>query len=96
MEHKKFCLNIRKHFFTHQVTEHWHGLPGEVVESPSLEMFKSHLDVVLGTALVVLLDQGGTTGTQRSLTTSVLCNSVTTLAVTVLVAATAILSKLQA
>lgn len=51
----KFCLNIRKHFFTHQVTEHWHGLPGEVVESPSLEMFKSHLDVVLGSCLWVFL-----------------------------------------
>jgi len=31
-------LNIREHFFTVRVTEHWHRLPREVVESPSLEM----------------------------------------------------------
>ncbi|KAM6353663.1 ADP-ribosylation factor-like protein 2-binding protein isoform 3-T3 [Alca torda] len=29
------------------VTERWHRLPREVVESPSLEIFKSHLDTIL-------------------------------------------------
>ena len=48
LKHKRFCLNIRKHFFTVRVTKHWHRLPREVVESPSLEIFKSHLDTVLG------------------------------------------------
>ena len=43
--------SIRKHFFTLRVTEHWHRLPREVVESPSLEIFKSHLDTVLGSWL---------------------------------------------
>ncbi|KAK4829514.1 hypothetical protein QYF61_005153 [Mycteria americana] len=33
------------------MTEHWNRLPREVVESPSLEIFKSHLDVVLGNLL---------------------------------------------
>ena len=44
----KFHLNTRKHFFTVRVTKHWHRLPSEVVESASLEILKSHLDVVLG------------------------------------------------
>ena len=46
--HRGFPLNIKKHFFTVRVTEHWHRLPREVVESPSLEIFKSHLDIMLG------------------------------------------------
>ena len=43
----KYCLYIRKHFFTEGVVKHWDRLPGEVVESPSLGVFNNHLDVVL-------------------------------------------------
>jgi len=42
-----FCLNRRKNFFPLRVTEPWHRLPREVVESPSLEIFQTGLDKVL-------------------------------------------------
>ncbi|GAB0175947.1 hypothetical protein GRJ2_000059900 [Grus japonensis] len=47
LEHRKFHLNMRKNFFTPRVTEHWKRLPREVVESPSPEIFKTHLDAIL-------------------------------------------------
>jgi len=35
LQQRKFQLNRRKNFFTLRVTEPWHRLPREVVESPA-------------------------------------------------------------
>ncbi|KGL74153.1 hypothetical protein N309_13734, partial [Tinamus guttatus] len=44
LKHQKFHRNLRKNFLTVRVTERWNRLPREVVESPSLEIFKTRLD----------------------------------------------------
>lgn len=42
---------IRKQFLVMKVVEQWEVLPGEVVESPSLETFQTQLDTALNNLL---------------------------------------------
>lgn len=41
LEYRIFYLKTRKHVFTVIVVEHWHMLSREIVESPSVEAFKT-------------------------------------------------------
>ncbi|KFO56644.1 hypothetical protein N302_00731, partial [Corvus brachyrhynchos] len=44
----KLSLDTWKKFFTVRVVRHWHRLPREAVDAPSLGVFKARLDGALG------------------------------------------------
>ncbi|KGL81194.1 hypothetical protein N309_07332, partial [Tinamus guttatus] len=43
----RFWLDIKKKFYTERAVKHWDRLPREVVESPSLTVFKKRVDEAL-------------------------------------------------
>jgi len=47
LKHRKFHLHLRKNFFTLRMMEYRNRVPRGTVDSPSLEIFKACLDVVL-------------------------------------------------
>jgi len=58
----RFRLDIRKKFYRMRVVKHWHRLPREAVDAPSLETFKARLDGALSNLIQLkraLLTAGG-------------------------------------
>jgi len=47
LEHRKFHSNMQKNIFMVRVTEYRNRLPSEVVESSSMEIFRTWLDAYL-------------------------------------------------
>ena len=47
LEHRKFCTNMRRKFFTVRMMEHLNRLYRDVVDSPSVEISNTCLDAYL-------------------------------------------------
>lgn len=47
LRQEKYSLDIRKKFLMERVIKYWDGQSREVVESPSLDVFKKRLDAHL-------------------------------------------------
>ena len=51
MKEGRFRLDVRGKFFTMRVVRCWHRLPRQIVDAPSLAVFKARLDGALGRLL---------------------------------------------
>lgn len=47
LHQSRFSLDIRKSKFIKRIVKHWNRLPREVIELPSLGMFKRRVDEIL-------------------------------------------------
>ena len=54
----RFPLGIRNNFFSERAVLQWHRLHREVVQSPSLEVFQSRVNVALRTWSVGMVGMG--------------------------------------
>lgn len=52
---ERFKQDIRKHFFTGRVVKSWNRLLKELIDAPSLSLFKRHLDNALNNMLYLLV-----------------------------------------
>ena len=48
----RFRLDLRGKFFTEGMVRCWNRLPREIVDAPSLEVFKARLDGALGSLVI--------------------------------------------
>ena len=55
LKEEEIRLDNRKKFFTQSVAKHSNRLPREVVDAPSLDMFKDRLDGSLGNLIECLI-----------------------------------------
>ena len=51
LQEGRFRLDTRKKFFAMRVLRHWHRLPRDTVDAPSLEVFKVRLDGALSSLI---------------------------------------------
>ena len=58
MHQERFRLDMKKHLFSKRAVLQWHRLPREVVQTPSLEVFQSRVDVALRTWSVSMVGMG--------------------------------------
>jgi len=48
LEYRKYHLNVSQNYFMMSMVKQWHRLPTEVVDCPSLKIFKMQLNKALG------------------------------------------------